>query len=172
MSKLPKDCPARVIGARARAIVHYAMPAEHWEYHELTGTDHGIDCSIELIEENEYKNKKIEGQIKGTRNICRLKDGSISFSRDIKTINYGLGSSTAFVLFLVSVDEDTVYYLPIQDYFISDTSRFEQLAKNKTSMNVHIPEDNIVCPDDYDLQQIAKSVYVGGPSESLRKVSE
>ena len=51
MSKLPNDCPARVIGARA--IVHYAMPAEQWEYHELTGTDHGIDCSIELIEENE-----------------------------------------------------------------------------------------------------------------------
>ena len=170
MLKLPKDCPARVIGARARAIVHYAIPAENWEFHELTGSDHGIDCSIELVEENEFKNKKIEGQIKGTRNIHFLKDGSISFAIDVKTINYGLGSSTAFVLFLVAVDEELVYYLPIQDYFISDKSRFDQLANNQKTLNLHVPTDNIVSSNDYELQQIAKSVYVGGPSKSLRRV--
>ena len=172
MSKLPKDCSSRVIGAKARATVHYSISAEHWEYHELTGSDHGTDCYIELIEDKEYTNKKIEGQIKGTRNITVLKNGSISFPMDVKTINYGLGSSTAFVLFLVSVDEEIVYYLPIQDYFISDISRFDQLTNNETTMNLHIPMDNIVSSDDYDLQQIAKSLYVGGPYKTMRRVSE
>lgn len=171
MLKLPKDCPSRVIGAKARAIVHYAIPAENWEFHEMTGSDHGIDCSIELVEDNEFMNKRIEGQIKGTRNIHFLKDGSISFAMDVKTINYGLESPTAFVLFLVDVDEEIVYYLPIQDYFVSDKSRFEQLANNQKTINLRVPTDNIIGSNDFELQQIAKSVYVGGPSNSLHRVS-
>ena len=36
-------------------------------------------------------------------------------------------------------------------------------------MIVHIPIDNILSDDDFDLQEIAKSVYVDGPSRNLRK---
>ena len=92
-----------------------------------------------------------------------------SVSIDIKNINYGLGSSCAFVIFYVDVINDFVYYLPLQDYFISNPREFNKLEKNKSTMTVHIPCDNIVCEDDYDLQQIAKSVYVNGPSRNLRK---
>lgn len=171
MSKLPRDCTERVIGAEARKMVHFQFPSEHWEYHEETGRDTGRDCVIELVENDQFINKKIEGQIKGTRKPKILDGGSFfTFPLDIKTINYGLSSSAAFVLFYVLVDEGTVYYLPIQDYFIANPDLFDRLQRNEKTMNVHIPLDNIVSDNDFELQQIAKSIYVGGPSRSLHKV--
>lgn len=171
MPKLPKDCSSRVIGAKARQLVHSSFSAERWEYHESTGTDHGLDCIIELVENEVWGNKKIEGQIKGTRSLQKLKGkNTISFPMEVKTINYGLGSSVAFVLFLVDVDEERVYYLPLQDYFISDLSLFNRSESNQDKMSLHIPCDNIVSDNDFELQQIAKSIYVGGPSRNLRKI--
>lgn len=171
MPKLPKDCSARRIGSEARKLVHYKFSSERWEFHELTGKDNGLDCTVELVENEQFTNKKIEGQIKGTQNPHKLKnENAFSFPIDVKTVNYGLESSNAYVLFYVSVEDEIVYYLPIQDYFIAKPSMFDSLEKNKETINIHIPCDNIVSNDDFDLQQIAKSVYVGGPSRTLRKV--
>ena len=67
---------------------------------------------IELVENEEWHNKKIEGQIKGTRKPTYLQKGDvISFPIDVKTVNYGLGSNVAYVLFVADVDEEKVYYL-------------------------------------------------------------
>lgn len=68
MPKLPKDCSARVIGSEARKLVHYIFSSQRWEYRECTGNDTGLDCIIELIENERWTNKKLEGQIKGTLN--------------------------------------------------------------------------------------------------------
>lgn len=46
---------------------------------------------------------------------------------------------------------------------------FDKLDTVQERMNVHIPIDNILSDDDFDLQEIAKSVYVDGPSRNLRK---
>lgn len=171
MAKLPKDSPARVIGAEARKLVHYKFPSVRWEFHEITGQDNGLDCTVELVENEAFVNKKIEGQIKGTQNPTKLKNkNAFSFPLDVKTINYGLSSAIAYVLFFVTVEDETVYYLPIQDYFIANPSMFDSLESNSKTVNVHIPCDNIVSDNDFDLQQIAKSIYVGGPSRNLRKV--
>lgn len=129
MGDFPKDCNSRVIGSKARQCVHGAFDAEHWEYHEQTGNDHGIDCILELIEDSEYHNHKIEGQIKGTRVPKEIKDDCFSFPFDVKTIYYGLSSSNAFVLFLVDVDNKIVYYLPIQEYFIAHPDLFDRIEK-------------------------------------------
>ncbi len=165
----PQDCEARKNGSEARGIVHYKISKDHWEYHEITGSDHGIDCSIELIENEKFINKKIEGQIKGTKSPNQLinKD-CFSFPMETKTINYGLSSSAAFVLFYVDLANEIVYYLPIQDYFIANPSLFDKLEQKTISL--HIPCDNILNKDDFDLQQIAKSVYVDGPTRKLRKI--
>ena len=170
MPKLPKDCSARVIGSEARKLVHYMFSSKRWEYRECTGNDNGLDCIIELIENEQWTNKKLEGQIKGTINPKKLKlKNCFSFSLDKKTINYGLSSSTAFVLFYVDVESEKVYYLPIQDYFIANPTLFDLLEKNTSKMNLHIPLDNLVCDEDFELQQIAKSTYIDGPSRNLRK---
>lgn len=70
---------------------------------------------------------------------------------------------------LADANTATVYYLPIQDYFIANSDEFDRLEKNKSKMTLYIPKDNIVNDEDFDLQQIAKSVYVDGPSRDLRK---
>ncbi len=172
MASPPKDWAGRRIGAEARKLVHSAFSTERWEYHEETGQDVGRDCTIELVENDEWTNKKIEGQIKGTTIAKTVNNGrAYSFSIELKTIKYALGSSSAFVLFFVPIETGKVYYLPIQDYFIADPALFEKLEGNQKTLNVHIPIENIVSEDDYDLQQIAKSVYVGGPARDLHKVS-
>ena len=150
--------------------MHYILSSQRWEYRECTGNDTGLDCIIELVENEQWTNKKLEGQIKGTTNPQKLKsENCFSFSLDIKTINYGLSSSIAFVLFYVDVESEKVYYLPIQDYFIANPVLFDQLEKNKSTMSLHIPLDNLVCDEDFELQQIAKSTYIDGPSRNLRK---
>ena len=172
MAEYPKDSPQRRIGSRARGIVHYAFSKiGQWEFHEATGNDFGIDCYIELSEDGEFCNKKFEGQIKGTTNPKRLKqEKAFSFSMDAKTIIYGLSSHTAFVLLYVDVNQEVVYYLPIQDYFISRPEMFKKLDTDQKTINIHIPLDNVVLENDFDLVQIAKSTYVDGPTSKLRKV--
>ena len=170
-SILPKDKASGVISREVRKLVHSSFSAERWDYHEETGSDNGRDCIIELVEDECFENKKIEGQIKGTKSPKLLgQKGCFTFPLDVKTINYGLSSPIAFVLLYVTVNDKKVYYLPLQDYFIANPELFERLSENKATLNVHIPLDNIVCEEDFDLQQIAKSVYVGGPSKALRKV--
>lgn len=96
---------------------------------------------------------------------------AFSYSMEKRTINYGLGSSNAFVLFLVDVTNETVYYLPIQDYFIANSKEFDRLENDNETMTIHIPCDNIVCDEDFDLQEIAKSIYVGGATRNLHKAN-
>lgn len=170
MSNMPMDSDSRKIASKARAIVHYKLDAEHWEYREETGRDFGRDCIIELSENDRWNNNKIEGQIKGTNSPNLLKKKNcFSFSLEVKTISYALGCPSAFVLFYVNVQNEEVYYLPIQDYFIANKKLFEKLDTDQNTIKVHIPIDNILSDDDFDLQEIAKSVYVDGPSRNLRK---
>lgn len=171
MAKFPKDCNARIIGAEARKLVHYKFSSKHWEYHEITGCDNGTDCTIELVENEEWTNKKIEGQIKGSLSPKKLKrDNAFSLEIDIKTVQYGLGSSSPYIIFFADISREKVYYLPLQDYFISNPFFFDKIAVNSNSISLHIPCDNLVSEEDFELQQIAKSVYVDGPSKKLHKV--
>ena len=171
MSSFSKTCQGREIGKKAIAIFHYQLPIEHWEYHESTGADSGTDCVIELIENYEFHNQKIECQIKGTTTAEQLKNKNVfSFPLDVKTINYALSSSTGFVLFYVDINNEIIYYLPIQDYFISNKELYDKLNGKQEKLSVHIPADNILSEDDFDLQQIAKSIYIDGPSKNLYRL--
>ena len=170
MAKFPADCLARKIGSKARAIVHYQFDAEHWDFHEQTGNDYGVDCWIELSRNGAWNNEKIEGQIKGSKELKQIKSAPVfSFQMEKKTILYALNGSNAFVLFLVDVSKEIVYYLPLQDYFISDPKCFDSLDSDTESMAIHVPVDNILSRDDYDLQCIAQSRYIDGPGRALRK---
>lgn len=169
MPRLPKDCSSRVIGSTARQLVHASINTVNWEFHEITGTDHGIDCVLELIDDEQWTNCKIEGQIKGTRNPVRIACGDFSFDMSVKTINYGLSSNNAFVLFYVDVDNDKVYYLSLQDYFIENKNLFDRLEKNKTTLTLHIPKENIVNKNTIELIQLAKTTYINGPSRELQR---
>ena len=53
---------------------------------------------------------------------------------DVKKLKYTLGTSTAFVSFVVgtNLENEKVYYECVQDYCISNSSMFEKLDVQKT----------------------------------------
>ena len=170
MPNIPQDKPQRKIGTRAKILLQYKLDVDHWEYREETGNDVGRDCVLELTENDEWTNHKIEGQIKGTTCPNLLASGrEFSFPLATKTITYALNANNAFVLFYVEVTNENVYYLPIQDYFIANKGLFDKLNVDQDTINVRIPKDNLLSSDDFELQEIARSVYVDGPSSELRK---
>lgn len=175
MTPFPVDTEQRKTGSRACAIVHYKIDSEHWLYREETEVDIGRDCTIELSENDKWMNYKIECQIKGVKSSHRLsqlklkRENSYSFPLEKKTIMYALNSKTPFVLFLVDIQREKVYYLAIQDYFIANKKLFRKLDQGDDgTLNLHISMDCFLS-DDSDLREIAKSIYVDGPGESLRK---
>lgn len=160
MAKLPLDNESRRTDAKACAIVHYSFDTEHWQYREITGADVGCDCELELSEANKWLGNKIECQIKGTKHIGRYlltKGKAISFPLDIKTINYGLNKANSFVLLVVDVVEEFIYYECIQEHFISNTELFKKLENEEAkTVNIRIPISNVLDTNDASLQNMAR----------------
>jgi hypothetical protein len=172
MNTYPKDCNARKICSKARAIFPNRLNLDNWEFHEMTGTDHGTDMIIEYIENNEFKSYKIECQIKGTANIEKYKTKeNISYPLDVKTINYALNCKNAFILVLVDIINEEVYYITIQDYFIANRRHFESLNKNTSTINIHIFEnDKLTKENDNDLREVAKCTYKRAKEDEIIKI--
>ena len=167
MSKmvLPKDNQINRTGSGGIALLHYAIDYEYWEFRQETGEDRGRDCVLEYIDENNWHNHIIQGQVKGTKTpeSYLLKDGKhFSYKLEKKYINYALRSSNASVLFFCDLKNDVVYYLPIQDYFIKNPDKYVNLLNAETeTMKLHIPVSNIVRKnDDSELCRLANATYL------------
>ena len=123
---------------------------------------------IELSENDEWRNHKIEGQIKATGAVKKIEGGAyISFPMPVKTIEYALGSSTAFVLFVVDTETNDVYFQCVQDYFIDNKHLFAKLEQG--TINIRIPISQNLANGDELLQQLAKVTFVDGPRQSLKR---
>lgn len=166
----PVDDDNRASGSRAKGIVHYKFNAEHWEYRDYTGADVGIDCCLELTENDEWTGNIIECQVKGRSNP-KFNSTREFISLELKrsTLNYALSRASSYVVLLVDLSDETIYYLPIQEYFIANQSLFSKLTSNQESITIRIPVDNVVSNADENLQEIAKSRYTGGPGVGLHK---
>lgn len=159
----PEDSVQRKIGDRARQIVHYQLDVEHWVFKEETGSDVGRDCILELSENDQFLNHKVEGQIKGT-NKPEFVAGAefVSFPLEVKTINYALSATDSFILFVVDVINEVVYFQCIQDYFKDEEKLLEKLSKQKT-INVRIPTSCTLRENDELLRGLAlRSHYRDG----------
>lgn len=161
----PKDSTKRKTGSKGRAIVHFKLDANHWDYREETGNDYGRDCTVELSENNEWKNHKIEGQIKGTASPIRV-GNDISFPMPVKTIEYALGTSTSFILFVANTESNEVYYQCIQQYFIDHKELFDKL--DQKTINIRIPVSQNLSNGDMLLQNWARVTFIDGPGKSLK----
>ncbi len=159
MQRYPKDCEERRIGTKAKIIAFNSFNVDHWDPKELTGNDVGIDCIVELSENDEWHNKKLECQIKGTKKPNILKNGvELSYALEVKTINYALSSHVPFIFILVDVNKKISYYLPLQQYFIDNPKLIAKLT-NKSTVNVHIDIDKQINEYDFDLQKLAHKAY-------------
>lgn len=176
MARLPLDNETRRTDSRACAIVHYMFDSNHWQYRELTGIDVGCDCELELSENNKWLGNKIECQIKGTRHLEKnylLKNGDeISFPLDVKTINYGLRKACSFVLLVVDVENESIYYQCLQDLFINNRPLCQKLDKEDIkTLNIRIPVSNCLHKDDSALQEIARARFVTNPQGDLMRAA-
>lgn len=165
MARLPLDNETRRTDSRACAIDHYKFDSDHWQYREQTGIDVGCDCVMELSENNKWLGNKIECQIKGTRhlekNYLLKKSGEVSFPLEVKTINYALGSANSFVLLVVDVKNEVIYYECLQDLFISDHVLYQKLDREGAkTINIRIPVSNRLEEDDSALQEIARARFL------------
>lgn len=168
--EFPKDDDNRASGSRAKGIVHYKFNADHWEYRDYTGVDVGIDCCLELTENDEWTGNIIECQVKG-RSHPKFNTTREFISLEIKksTLNYALSRASSYVVLLVDLSDETIYYLPIQEFFIANPSYFPKLSSNQEYITIRIPTDNKVTNEDNNLQEIARSRYTGGPGVGLHK---
>lgn len=156
----PKDCEQRKLSSKSCKIFHYILNTDHWEYKQETGNDVGRDCILELSENDQWKNHKIEGQIKGKRTPLEILGGEyISFPLETKTINYALQSPIAFVLFVVDTTSEIVYYQPIQEYFINHPDLLDKLSSKQKTINIRIPSNNTLPQRDKELQELAVVIY-------------
>ena len=161
----PKDDEKRKTGSRGRGILHFKLDADHWDYREETGNDYGRDCVVELSENDEWLNHKVEGQIKSTASPKFVGD-FVSFPMPVKTIEYALGTHTSFILFVVDTKKEYVYYQCVQQYFIDNKELFDKL--NQQTINIHIPVSQNLSVDDKLLQNWARSTFIDGPGKGLR----
>lgn len=161
----PKDDEKRKTGSKGRGIVHFKLNADHWDYREETGNDYGRDCVVELSENNEWCNHKVEGQIKGTASP-KFVGNTVSFPMPVKTIEYALGTSTSFILFVADTIKNDVYYQCVQQYFIDNKELFDKL--DQTTINIRIPVSQNLSVGDTMLQDWARVTFIDGPGKSLK----
>lgn len=155
----PKDSPGRRAETRSFQILLPKFNADRWDFLGQDHHDHGVDYTFEHIDNGEYKGHRILAQIKGSSSLKYKNNEYVAFSIPVKTANYAVRCKTPFVLFLVNLQSQIAYYLPLQDYFIANRERYEKLSANRSTITVHVPVDNIVGEEDSDLISIAKSGY-------------
>ncbi len=158
----PKDCPARKIGSKATRLVHYKFDPDFWDYKEVTGNDYGLDCVIEYSDDNNWKNDKIECQIKGSANISFVSNNTmVSFSLNVKTLSYALKSFNSFMLFVVNVITEDIYYMCIQEYYENNKDKIHSKIKNQKSITINIPVENVISTfeDSHKVSKYAKKSW-------------
>lgn len=153
---LPIDAESRSVNSRARAIVHYKFDSNHWEYRESTGVDVGIDCVLELTENDQWTGFVLECQVKGrSRPMYNITHQFISMSVKVSTVNYWLKKKNPVVLLVVDISDETVYFLDVHAYF-DDVKKMAQLTENEREITLRVPTSNVVTNEDNVLQQIAR----------------
>ncbi len=161
MSKMPIDCQQRRIASRARAVLHGRVNTDRWLYREVYDDPDGVDCTLELSEKNRWHGDVINGQIRGTTRLRRLSGGDLSFAMETRDLRAAMRYAGAYVLFLVEVKSGEVYFLPVQDYVLSDRGVQKKLLGRQKRVNVRIPAENLLLDDDAALRRIAKKRYGG-----------
>lgn len=156
---LPKDSNSRVVGAKARAVVHKLFDAEYWEYHEATGQDVGIDCYFDLVENNEVTPYGIDCQVKGRTNPTFVEGGaSISIRLKTGTVGYAIKRSRPFVLLLVQINPEITFFLELHEHFSTHPELIKKLEKHST-ISLRIPVNNVVRDSGRELIDLAKRQF-------------
>jgi len=139
-------------------ILFSSLNVEHWMWTGKDTFDHGVDYGFEYIEDGMYKGYRIISQVKSSTKL-EVKDGLIPFDFPVNTAAAAINSAQPFVFFLVDLNTKVTYYLALQDYFIANKEKIDSVRDNKSTVRLFIPVNNVVCEEDAELREIAKSQY-------------
>lgn len=125
--KFPKRPKQHVSESNSFRLFSSKMP-EHWIIREVTERDYGVDCYLEIVENN--------GDLTGHLVLCQLKSReSIAWSKaneytlsqiDISTTNYWYNFQIPVFIFLTDIKEQELYFMSVNHYV---RKNFDKYAK-------------------------------------------
>lgn len=114
---------------------------DHWIIREVSERDYGIDCYIELVNnQNQVTGELISVQLKGKQRIKWTKDNSFTFSGiKISTTNYWMKFPTPVFICLVDLETEEVFYSSVKEsvrrnfysYIKQDTFSYKIYKKDR-----------------------------------------
>lgn len=162
----PQDTYERRQERKSFQILFPLMAAEFWDYLGSDRNDHGVDHAFELIENELFKGYRILSQVK-SRTAPEMRKDHYVLDFPVKTANYAVGCSQPFFLFFVNLTTREAFYLPLQEYFLNNPKKLDALEKNKSTIRVFIPVENMV--DNKAMRQFAKAQYSYNEELRLKK---
>ena len=117
----------------------------HWIIREVSERDYGIDCYIELVNnQNQVTGELISVQLKGKQKIKWTKDDYFTFSGiNISTTNYWMKFPTPVFICLVDLETEEVFYSSVKEsvrknfysYIKQDTFSYKIYKKDKLEVS-------------------------------------
>lgn len=118
---------------------------DHWIIREVSERDYGIDCYIELVNnQNQVTGELISVQLKGKQKIKWTKDNYFTFSGiNISTTNYWMKFPTPVFICLVNLETEEVFYSSVKEsvrknfysYVKQDTFSYKIYKKDKLQLS-------------------------------------
>ena len=118
---------------------------DHWIIREVSERDYGIDCYIELVNnQNQVTGELISVQLKGKQKIKWTKDDYFTFSGiNISTTNYWMKFPTPVFICLVDLETEEVFYSSVKEsvrknfysYIKQDTFSYKIYKKDKLEVS-------------------------------------
>ncbi len=117
----------------------------HWIIREVSERDYGIDCYIELVNnQNQVTGELISVQLKGKQKIKWTKNDYFTFSGiNISTTNYWMKFPTPVFICLVDLETEEVFYSSVKEsvrknfysYIKQDTFSYKIYKKDKLEVS-------------------------------------
>ena len=118
---------------------------DHWIIREVSERDYGIDCYIELVNnQNQVTGELISVQLKGKQKIKWTKNDYFTFSGiNISTTNYWMKFPTPVFICLVDLETEEVFYSSVKEsvrknfysYIKQDTFSYKIYKKDKLEVS-------------------------------------
>ncbi len=142
--KLPERVANHITETKSFKIFSNNIPDE-WVIREVTERDYGVDCYIEMVnEENQLTGELISIQLKGTNDLTWTQNGTHSFYEvKISTTNYWYQFPTPVFICLVDVKNAKVYFETVRSAVrksyikYSEQRTFHYIFKKDNELNIN-----------------------------------
>ncbi|MGC1391238.1 MAG: DUF4365 domain-containing protein [Bacteroidales bacterium] len=137
--KLPKRVPQHISETASFKLFSKKIP-DNWIIRELTERDYGIDCYLEMTnDQNELTGELALIQLKSRKAIPWTKDEYYTLTDiNISTSNYWYKIVVPVFIFLTDIENQELYFLSVDNYI---KRNFKEYAKQDT-FNYKIEKSN------------------------------